>query len=81
VIICPYDAITLENFLAYIDPIKCKLCRKCVVECPTDSILEINFPPRKDATESTEEEKTVPEPHTKAPDNITSKNGNQNQDA
>jgi Na+-translocating ferredoxin:NAD+ oxidoreductase RNF subunit RnfB len=45
--VCPYDAITVENFLAYIDPIKCKLCRKCVPECPTNAILEIGFPPRK----------------------------------
>lgn len=46
---CEYDAITIENFLAYIDPVKCKLCRKCVEVCPTNSILEINFPPRKKA--------------------------------
>jgi electron transport complex protein RnfB len=45
--VCPYDAITMENFLAYIDPVKCKLCRKCAPECPTDAILEIGFPPRK----------------------------------
>jgi ferredoxin len=46
---CEYDAITIENFLAYIDPVKCKLCRKCVEVCPTDSIPEINFPLRKKA--------------------------------
>jgi ferredoxin len=46
---CEYDAIKIENLLAYIDPVKCKLCRKCVEVCPTDSILEINFPPRKKA--------------------------------
>jgi Na+-translocating ferredoxin:NAD+ oxidoreductase RNF subunit RnfB len=46
--VCPHDAITIENFLAYIDPVKCKLCRKCAPECPTNAILEINFPPRKD---------------------------------
>jgi electron transport complex protein RnfB len=45
--VCPHDAITIENFLAYIDPVKCKLCRKCAPECPTDAILEIGFPPRK----------------------------------
>ncbi|MCT4638041.1 MAG: Fe-S cluster domain-containing protein [Bacteroidales bacterium] len=46
--VCPFDAITVENFLAYIDPEKCKLCRKCVLECPTSAIQEINFPPRKE---------------------------------
>jgi len=45
--VCPYEAITLENYLAYIDPVKCRLCRKCVEVCPTNSIHEINFPLRK----------------------------------
>ena len=27
--VCPFEAITLENNLAYIDPAKCKSCRKC----------------------------------------------------
>lgn len=45
--VCPYEAITMENNLAFIDSEKCKLCRKCVVECPTGAILELNFPPRK----------------------------------
>jgi Na+-translocating ferredoxin:NAD+ oxidoreductase subunit B len=44
---CKYDAITIENYLAYIDPEKCKLCRKCVDVCGSHSIHEINFPPRK----------------------------------
>jgi len=44
---CPFDAITLENNLAYIDFEKCKLCRKCVPVCPTKSIHEVGFPPRK----------------------------------
>ncbi|MBU8892782.1 MAG: 4Fe-4S binding protein, partial [Bacteroidales bacterium] len=52
--VCAYDAITVDNFLAYIDPNLCKLCRKCVEVCPTDAILEINFPPRKIKTETTE---------------------------
>jgi len=46
--ICPYEAITMENNLAFIDSEKCKLCRKCVAECPTDSILEIGFPPPRE---------------------------------
>jgi ferredoxin len=45
--VCPYDAITLENNLAFIDSDKCKLCRKCVPVCPTNSIIEENFPPRR----------------------------------
>lgn len=45
--VCPHDAITVNNFLAYIDFNKCKLCRKCVEVCPTGAIHEINFPPRK----------------------------------
>lgn len=44
---CKFDAITIENNLAFIDSDKCKLCRKCVSVCPTNAILEFNFPPRK----------------------------------
>ncbi len=45
--VCPFDAISMNNNLAFIDSDKCKLCRKCVVECPTNAIVELNFPPRK----------------------------------
>ena len=44
---CPFDAITIENNIAYIHDDKCKLCRKCVAACPTNAIHEINFPPKK----------------------------------
>jgi electron transport complex protein RnfB len=44
---CNYDAIVIENFLSYIDPFKCVLCRKCVPVCPTNAIWEVNLPPRK----------------------------------
>ncbi len=37
--VCAFDAITIENGLAYIDSQKCKLCRKCVNECPTGAIV------------------------------------------
>jgi electron transport complex protein RnfB len=33
--------------MAYIDAMKCTFCRKCVEECPTNSIVELNFPPKK----------------------------------
>ncbi len=46
--VCEFDAIVIENFKAYIDYEKCKLCRKCVLECPTGAIHELNFPPRKE---------------------------------
>ncbi len=46
---CPFDAITVENNLAYIDDNKCRLCRKCETVCPTGAIHTINFPLRKPA--------------------------------
>ncbi len=42
---CAFDAIRVENNLAYIDPQKCKLCRKCVNECPTGAIKLVNMEP------------------------------------
>ena len=45
--VCEFDAIVIENKLAYIDAKKCTFCRKCTTECSTNSIVEINFPPRK----------------------------------
>jgi electron transport complex protein RnfB len=57
--VCKFDAITIENNLAYIDAFKCTFCRKCIPECPTGSILEINFPPRKPAVETEVEATTV----------------------
>jgi len=61
---CQFDAITINNNLAFIDADKCKLCRKCVPECPTNAIIEVNFPPRKVAVESAQpaEEKKAATP-------------------
>jgi electron transport complex protein RnfB len=78
--VCPHEAITLENFLAYIDPVACKLCRKCPPVCPTNSILEINFPPRKVKPELVAEDaggrKQEMKPgETERMDSSTSKNG------
>ncbi len=51
--VCAFDAIIVENNIAYIDYTKCRLCRKCVDECPTNAIVALNFPIRKVATETT----------------------------
>ena len=45
---CNFDAIVVENNVAYIDDNKCKLCRKCVAVCPTGAIHAVNFPVKKD---------------------------------
>ncbi|MFV0554227.1 MAG: Fe-S cluster domain-containing protein [Mangrovibacterium sp.] len=64
---CKFDAITVENNMAFIDSDKCKLCRKCVEVCPTGSILEFNFPPRKPKADVAPAEKTeVKKPEVKA---------------
>lgn len=49
---CSFEAITIENNLAYIDDDKCRLCRKCVSECPNSTIVELNFPIRKEYVEN-----------------------------
>ena len=68
---CQFDAITVENNLAYIDFTKCKSCRKCVEACPQNAIIELNFPPRKVVanaeTPSTEGLKAAPDAAKAAP--------------
>lgn len=44
--VCKFDAITIENNLAYVDFNKCRLCTKCVDECPTGAMVKVNFPIR-----------------------------------
>lgn len=54
---CPFEAIAVENNLAYINPDKCKSCRKCEMECPQKAIVAVNFPPRRqEATKEMESE-------------------------
>ena len=46
----------MENNVAYIDFTKCKLCKKCVAECPTGAIHAVNFPvvkPKPEAAAAT----------------------------
>jgi electron transport complex protein RnfB len=57
--VCPHEAIVMKNNLAFIDSYKCKLCRKCLPECPTNSIIEIGFPVKKPATEGQAAESNV----------------------
>lgn len=57
--VCKFDAITLENNLAYINFNSCTLCRKCVEECPTNAIHEINFAPRKPKQETEKAEEVI----------------------
>jgi len=45
---CKFEAITIAGNLSYIDPEKCRLCRKCEAVCPTNAIVALNFPPRKE---------------------------------
>ena len=59
--VCKFDAIRIDNNLAYIDPVKCKLCRKCAPVCPSNSIHEINFPPKKEKVNKEKETTLVSE--------------------
>ena len=53
---CQFGAITIENNVSYIDPDKCRLCRKCVEACPTHAIIAVNFPaPRPKAVADSQE--------------------------
>lgn len=45
---CKFEAITVAANISYIDPDKCRLCRKCEAACPTGSIVAVNFPPKKE---------------------------------
>ena len=57
--VCEFDAITITSFLSYIDFDKCKFCRKCVEVCPTNSIWEVNFKPRKPKAEKPTKKEAV----------------------
>jgi RnfABCDGE-type electron transport complex B subunit len=57
---CSFEAITVENNVAYIDSEKCRLCRKCEGVCPTGAIHAVNFPPKKPAAPAAEGQQTQP---------------------
>lgn len=57
--VCPHEAIVMKNNLAFIDSDKCKLCRKCAPECPTNSIIEVGLPVRKPKIDEQTAESTV----------------------
>ena len=42
--VCAFDAVHVENNLAYIDPEKCRNCRKCEQECPKKTIHALTMP-------------------------------------
>lgn len=51
---CQFEAITVAQNLSYIDPDKCRLCRKCEKVCPTHAIQAVNFPAPKPKPETSE---------------------------
>ncbi len=61
--VCPekVQAITVENFLAYIDPNKCIACGKCIAVCPTKAIqATFELPKPKPKSVETTVDKTPP---------------------
>jgi len=62
---CKFGAITIVNNLAYVDFNKCKLCRQCVVVCPTGAMTAVNFPtplPKKKETKKAPKASEITKP-------------------
>ena len=53
---CKFEAITVENNVATIDPVKCKNCGMCAKECPTGAInnMRVKKAPAKPAAPKAE---------------------------
>ncbi|MCU0358840.1 MAG: RnfABCDGE type electron transport complex subunit B [Cyclobacteriaceae bacterium] len=45
--VCKFDAIEVNNHLAFIDPDKCKLCMQCIDTCSVHNIIADNISPDK----------------------------------
>lgn len=54
--VCKFEAITVEGNVAYVDYNKCRMCTKCVEECPTGALVKVNFPVKKVNQEEKKEE-------------------------
>lgn len=76
---CPFEAITVENNVAYIDFNKCRMCRKCVAVCPTGAIHELNFPPRKEPAPAAAKEAVSAKPQAAATTTAENKEESKNQ--
>ena len=71
---CKFEAITVEGNVSYIDPEKCRLCRKCEAVCPTNAIVAVNFPPRKERPAVPENVAVKPVAGTASPKQIATPN-------
>jgi heterodisulfide reductase subunit A-like polyferredoxin len=49
--VCNFDAIHVDNFLAKIDPAKCKSCGLCAAICPVGAINSFKKLPSKEQAE------------------------------
>lgn len=57
---CKFDAVHVEDNLAFIDPEKCKNCGACAKVCPTYAIVNMRKPPVKKAPAVKKSEKDEP---------------------
>ena len=58
---CKFDAVHIEDHLAYIDPEKCKNCGMCQKECPTGAIINLRLLVQADKARANIEKKKAAE--------------------